>query len=548
MYALPLDIPLYLSANYGEIRTNHFHSGIDIKTQGVIGKAVYSIDDGYVSRVFVSPSGFGKALYIVHPDGKTSVYGHVERFSDEIDAYVYEQQYAQKSFRVDLTPPKDQFKVKRGDLVAYSGNRGSSGGPHLHLELRDQWQRPYNMLSNRILIVADTIPPAPVTLYYVEVDTVSDVPVHRVVERITPKRVGKNEYVISQSIQIGKQGYFAVEVSEKKNGTDNPMGVYRMQGEWDGKPYFEMTIEQIPFTQNRFSNTVALYSESRSKRNGVYRLYLSPNNPLSIYKGVVSRGVLVPVSGKIHEVKIRMEDDCGNSSVLAFQAKERTSPKPAPAAKGTPVQWNQDFHFHENGLSVEILANSLYESILFEAVSRPADLHAYSPIYKVHTENEAIQGEITVALDADDLPAKWRNKALLGNISETGTRSSAGGSWKADEGTSGRVEAQVRDFGLYYIAIDTTAPRITPSFKNGENFSGKKTISFVISDDFSGISYYNVMIDGKWALFEHDPKTRRITHHFDDTRWPIIGGKHTIAVTLQDQKGNSATFTGDYIR
>lgn len=158
-YASPLNIPLRLSANYGELRGGHFHAGIDIKTQGVIGKPVFAMDDGYVSRINVSPSGFGKALYITHPDGRMTVYGHLERFIEPIEAYVHELQYARKTFALDFAPPETRFPVKRGERIGLSGNRGSSGGPHLHLEVREgAAQRPLNVLARGFLKVPDTIP------------------------------------------------------------------------------------------------------------------------------------------------------------------------------------------------------------------------------------------------------------------------------------------------------------------------------------------------------------------------------------------------------
>ena len=542
-FGLPLNIPIFFSANYGEPRPNHFHSGIDIKTQGVTGKPVQTIADGYVARIMVSPYGFGKALYINHPNGYTSVYGHVERFAPEIEKYVYEQQYQRKSFTVDLYPPKEMFTYKRGDRVAFSGNRGSSGGPHLHLEVRETGsQHPLNMVARGMLEVAVTIPPKPITLYYVTVDTVQGIPVHTTRLELSARRKPGNNYVLSDTaaLRLSGPGYFALEISERKNGTANPMGVYKINASIDGTPYFGMEIDRVGFDISRYVNAAILYKEARSKRNGVYKLHKLPNNPLHIYNGVKNKGLIAPADNKRHKIKVDMEDDCGNRSTLSFDVVKggrATSPQP----KGYPVKWDEGFRYNENGLQAAIPPRSLYESTFIDISTGERPSYGYSPLYSVSTSDEPLQSNITVSIDAKGLPENLRSKALLGTASGK-NRSSAGGQW-----ANGRVEGKTRSFGNFYIAVDTVAPRIVPKFKNGDNFSGKKSISLTISDDFSGIDSYTASIDGLWALFEYDPKTNRLTHYFDDARWPK-SGTHNLTVTVRDGKGHAKTFKGNYIR
>ena len=284
-FVSPVSFPVLLSANYGELRGNHFHSGIDVKTQGVINKPIRAIADGTVVRIAVSPSGFGKALYINHPNGTTSVYGHLERFSDSIERYIHEIQYVRKSFAVDVTPPAGKFVFKQGEQIALSGNRGSSGGPHLHLEVREtDSQRPLNLLARGMLQVRDTIPPKPVVLYYIGVDTVQGVPVHTVRWKLSVRRDARGNYTLldTAALRVARNGYFAVEAEEKKNGTDNPMGVYAFDVTYDGKPAFSMVVDRIGFDVGRYCYAAALYPQSRATRNGVYRLYKLPNNRLPV--------------------------------------------------------------------------------------------------------------------------------------------------------------------------------------------------------------------------------------------------------------------------
>lgn len=540
----PVDIPILLSANYGELRGAHFHSGIDIKTQGVIGKPVLAMADGYVARIAVSPSGFGKALYMNHPDGTTTVYGHVERFAEEIEAYIHELQYARKSFSVDVAPPADKFVFRRGDRIALSGNRGSSGGPHLHLDVRETAsQRPLNIVARNIIAVADTIPPQAKVLYFIGIDTVQGIPIHSVRRKLSVKQSAPGRWRLAggDTVVVSQTGYFAVEAEEKKSGTTNPMGIYTIDALMDGAQFFAMTVDAIPFDLTRYSYATALYPESRGTRNGVYRLCSLPNNPLHIYNGTARRGIIALRDDNVHDIDIALGDDCGNRSVLSFRIRRGLGPK-SPEPQGIPVRWNEDFSIRREGLSLSFPKRTLYESILLSLKTKPAQRYSYSPLYEIHSADVPVQKSLTIAIDAPDLPQHLRGKALLGIVGKDGRRSSAGGAWK-----DGRVTGTPRSFGTYYIAVDTVAPRIVPSFEPGADFGTKKTLSFKISDDFSGIATYSATIDGQWALFEYDPKTNTLTHYFDDTRWGK-GGTHTLVLTVTDGKGNKSVSRTSYKR
>lgn len=546
--AQPLDIPVLLSANYGELRANHFHSGIDIKTQGVTGKRVLAVDDGYVSRISVSPTGFGRALYVQHPDGTTTVYGHLERFIPSIETYVREQQYSKKSFKVELYPSKDKFPVSRGELIALSGNSGSSGGPHLHFEVRNRAQVPLNALIKGTVTVRDTIAPRAVKLYWVSLDYSGPVPVHSIRRNVAVSGTGANKYTISGgALKVSGEGYFAVEIAERKNGTDSYMAPASIKAAVDGKQYFGMNIDAIPFDMARFSNAVTLPG-ANATRNGVFRLAVLPNNPLRIYGNTPNRGIIRLEDSDQHAVEIEITDDCGNISFLNFNIiRDETAVPPKAIQEGKQVLWSHRFTHSGEGLLVDIPAGSLYESIIFRTQTSPQPAYGYSPIYSVHDPYELVQKSFTVAIDAASLPENLRSKALIGRISPEGRRSSAGGSWKADSrADAGVVETQTTVFGKFYIAVDTVAPRIVPGFKDGENMASRKSLTITISDDFSGIDTYTATIDDKWAIFEYDPKTARLIHSFDDDRWSK--GAHTLKLEVADAKGNTSTLNTKYVR
>ena len=543
-FGSPVDIPVLLSANYGELRGAHFHSGIDVKTQGVIGKPVLAMADGYVARIAVSPSGFGKALYLNHPDGTTTVYGHLERFAEEIEDYIHEQQYARKSFSVDITLPADKFVFRQGDRIALSGNRGSSGGPHLHLDVRETAsQRPLNILARDMIAVADTVPPKVKKLYFIGIDTVQGIPVHNIRRKLSVKRSAAGLWKLAggDTVVVSQTGYFAVEAEEKKNGTANPMGIYTIDALMDGTQFFAMTVDGIPFDLTRYSYAATLYPESKTTRNGIYRLCSLPNNPLPIYNGTVRRGVLTLRDDEVHDIEIVLGDDCGNRSVLSFRIRRGLGPK-TPVPEGIPVRWNEDYSVRHDGLSLSFSKRTLYESVLLHLKTEPAQSYSYSPLYEIHTADVPVQKSLSISIDASGVPQCLREKALLGIVDKDGRRSSAGGAWK-----EGRVTGTSRSFGTYYIAVDTVPPRIAPSFESGTDFTAKKTLSFKISDDFSGIASYSATIDGRWALFEYDPKTNTLTHYFDDGRWPEKGN-HTLVLTVTDGKGNKNVCKTNYKR
>ncbi|MFR6557093.1 MAG: M23 family metallopeptidase [Alistipes putredinis] len=248
-YIFPLrNVAGLYSANFGEMRPNHFHSGIDIKTDGMTGKPVLATADGYISRIAVTPGGYGRAIYITHPNGTTSVYGHLSKFRDDIEKYVHEERYRTRRNSINLYPSADRFPLKQGEQFAWSGNTGSSAGPHLHFEIRDsRTQRTLNTISSGVIRTRDDIPPRLVKLYYVEVDSVRGVPVHarpRPVELVekTPGR-----YALKQegALSVGGRGYFILEATDRKNDVSNTFGLWRIREFADEDPIFEHSYRRL---------------------------------------------------------------------------------------------------------------------------------------------------------------------------------------------------------------------------------------------------------------------------------------------------------------
>lgn len=322
-YIFPLrDVAGLYSANFGEMRPNHFHSGIDIKTDGVTGKPVLATADGYISRIAVTPGGYGRAIYITHPNGTTSVYGHLSKFRDDIEKYVHEERYRTRRNSINLYPSADRFPLKQGEQFAWSGNTGSSAGPHLHFEIRDsRTQRTLNTISSGVIRTRDDIPPRLVKLYYVEVDSVRGVPVHarpRPVELVekTPGR-----YALKQegALSVGGRGYFILEATDRKNDVSNTFGLWRIREFADEDPIFELRIDGFAFDQTRYCNAVTHYPMQVASRNEVIRLTRLDGCIDDFYPVLKNQALLTPSEGQSQQIRIEAEDDSGNRSILEFR-------------------------------------------------------------------------------------------------------------------------------------------------------------------------------------------------------------------------------------
>jgi len=543
----PLDIPVSLSGTFAELRANHLHSGIDFRTQGVTGHRVYACERGYVSRISVSSGGYGNALYINHPNGYTSVYAHLDVFNDEITAYVKQQQYKQERFAVNLFPDSAQFKVKRGDIIAFSGNSGSSGGPHLHFELRDtETEKPINPLRFGFG-VKDNIPPVMLRLAVYPIGEGSTVNGSTDKLILNLEKSG-NSYRIAEGRKlkiIGKVA-FGIDSYDLTSGSTFRCGPYSIRLWVDTAMMFSQTMDQFSFDESRYINSLIDYEYYIKNRIRFNRMYIEPNNQLSVYDRHTNRGIISFPDSANHTALVIVRDYHGNSSRLNFTFEY------APGKASTPVRlfipeilgifkrmYQREFTHVQQGLRVVIPADALYDEINFTcAVSgRPKGL--YSKSYRIHHLGTPLHKAMSIEIVADSLPERLREKALIVQIDSTGRRTSAGGAYR-----DGAVRCSSSVFGEFAIGVDTVPPRITPvNIRNGANMKGIKDIRFKIMDDFSGISSYNGWIDGQWALFEYDAKNNLLYYIFDSDRL-IKNTQHTLELKITDGKGNTAEYKG----
>ena len=543
-FSSPVDFKIHLSANFGEIRSNHFHSGLDIKTKGRSGEFIRAIADGTVVRIGVSPGGFGKALYMNHPNGYTSVYGHLSKFSDEIEEYVKTNQYKREAFAVNLYPLKNRFAVKKGDIIGYSGNSGSSRGPHLHFEIREtKSQHPTNPLLYGFDI-SDNIPPIVKSVYIYPSNNKSSVNNEQNKKRFAIEKKASGKYELRNDSIIyfsGKIGV-GIETYDLLNGAGNKCGVYSIEMLVDGKRYTYFEQNEFAFSETRYINSHIDFEERTRRNRNIRQTFVEPNNRLRIYETTLNGGLIGFKDQETHDIKLIINDVHKNTTTLSFKIKSVAEPKAQPKNPNDAylmvMPYNKKNNYKFNGFEINIPANALYDSLKYRFLITPSIPGSYSKVYHVHNRYTPVHKYFTLRIKPENVPDSLQYKLLMGGLDDNNKIFARNGKWK-----DGAVEIRTRDFGTYLVVIDTIAPNILPNnFRKKSDLSQQKSLKFTIRDDFSGISKYNGYIDGKWVLFEYDPKYNRLTYTLDKER--IGKGKeHELVLNVADQKNNENTFT-----
>ncbi|MDA3880583.1 MAG: M23 family metallopeptidase [Prolixibacteraceae bacterium] len=540
-FAPPVDIPLILNGNFGEIRSNHFHAGIDIKTNGETGIPVYAIEDGYVSRVAVSPLGYGNALYIIHPNGFTSVYAHLEKYDNAISEWVKKEQYKQKSFALNLYPKPNQFDFKKGDMIAYTGNSGSSAGPHLHFEIRKtETQNPVNPLLFKFDI-KDNTKPVVENLYIYPVTDSSHI------ENSTNKKKYDLVFYNGAYRPKGKhtfEGYgklgFGVDAIDYLDGNWSKCGIYQLEYWVDNQLLISFQIDELSYSNMRYINSHIDYEENIRNKSKFHKTYIEPGNKLSIYQQARNSGLFSFEDGKRHKVEIVIYDTNMNASKIEFSIKAGQPVKHKSEKTEAEFNYNTANHYKTDDIEISLPENALYTNIKFIYKKGKTPQGALSPLFRVHNKYTPLHKPAIISISAANLPRELRRKALIALFDiQTSELSSIGGEYN-----NGEVHTSTYKFGDMCIVADTIAPEIVPlSFKKGKLMEQNR-IRFKITDKLSGIDSYEVFIDGKWILFEHDPKRDLIEYTFDEHL--KAGKNHKLKLVVTDKKENKSTFETEF--
>ena len=541
-FSSPLNIDLTLTGSFSEVRANHFHSGIDFSIQQKVGLPVFAVADGVVSRIKVSPVGFGNALYIDHPNGFTSVYAHLNGYNDTITSYLRTNQYMVKSFEVDLFPKnkKEYLYVKKGQIIGYAGNSGSSGGAHLHFELRNTATE---NIINPLLFgfdIPDNYPPFIDFIKLYPEDNNSFIGNANDDIRFNLKKSGNREYRLATKDTLSLWGNFSLGVQAfdfNQNQSDRN-GFYSLKMFVDKIEFFSMVCDSFAFSESRYVNASIDYANNYISGNRIIKSKKLEGNLLSFFKTEPSNGVLTFSDNKPHEVTVQVDDVTGNAVNLRFWVKPQKPagfvqvPVIADSDSNISFRYNKINKFETKELKVEFPNGSLYEDMVFRYRKSPSGNGYFSDVHYLHSAETPIHSRIKVSIKPTKLPARLQSKALLVRIDKNGKRSPAGGSYD-----NGYVSTTTNIFDGYAIMVDTVPPIIKPW---GENNKSKTSIKFTVSDNFSGIKTYKGAINGKWVLVEWDPKNKLMTYKFD---MMIETGKNTFVLYLEDEKGNSSTYT-----
>ena len=537
-YTAPLNIPPALSGNFGELRNNHFHSGVDYKTQQIENKTVIAIEDGYVSRVNVSPGGYGLALYIDHPTGHTSVYGHLNSFSPKIADYVRQKQYEQESYRVELYPEAGLLRVKKGEQIALSGNTGSSGGAHLHFEVRDtKTQDPIDPLKFFSRTITDTQKPDIRGIAFYPVDGKGVVNGNANALRLSVRK-NKSGVPLDLNQTVNAWGKIGVGVKayDRMNGQSNIYGVKHVRLFVDEKPVFGSSIDRFSFSKTRMMNSFIDFEDWRKQNSFFMKSFVEPGNTLDFYN-TVNGGYIDINEERDYRMRYELEDYHGNTLTYSFVVKGQRQPIVQAKKCDNFMSWGLPNSFVDFDFMLNIPVGNLYDSFCYTH-RRTSSSVFHSAIYQVNNAPIPLHDNaaLWIKLNADTIVDKKRYGIV--EVKERGNNSWLGGTYK-----NGGMETSIRELGrTYAVDIDTMAPKITPV--NPDKWVSARKIQLRLMDDKSGVADFRGTIDGKFVLFSHDMKSSVYTYIFDDTRLER-NKKSALVFTVWDRVGNSAEYRYD---
>ena len=538
----PVAGTIRLTGTCGELRSDHFHAGIDI--DGVTGAPVYAAADGYIDRIKVNSNGYGNVLYIKHPNGYTTLYAHLDRFAPEIQKFVKQQQYRQESFEVELNPANTQFQVKKGQEIAKLGNTGSSGGSHLHFETRNAAGKTVNPLILGIPVV-DNIAP---DLRDMKVYFLND---KREVlgSKAFPLMKDKTGHIGLESDTVLIGGWnigFGVKSYDRSNGRRNDNGVYSVALWADEQLAFEWKAETFDFDETRYLNAHIDYAAKRRYGAWFHRCFVLPGDQLSNYTITPTMGAIQLQKDKPVKIRLKISDATGNSFSLIFWAlrDDNAMESFVSAPYQFQLPFDADSRVDLDGFSMALTKGSLYEQLGFQyntTVDESSDV--YSPVHHLHDTRTPVHKYFDLSIRPTHLPEALRNKAVITNCGD-GKPDNCGGTWEGD-----RLKTRVRSFGDYCIMADTVAPSITavvfsPDMRKKSSMAFRISDNFAISGTAKGLRYRGT-IDGKWVLFVYDKKRARLTYEFDEMVGP---GEHTLSLSVTDDRGNVKVFERKFLR
>lgn len=525
-FSSPLPVPLKLSGNFGEIRSNHFHSGLDLKTDGHEGMPVLAAASGYVSRIKVSATGFGKALYITHPNGYITVYGHLYSYAEKIDSLVKIEQHKTDSYETEFFLPKDSVIISKGEIIGLSGNSGGSEGPHLHFEIREEkTEIPCNPLLFGIQITDTIAPQLKKVIIYPLSGTVNGSITKQ--EFYVEKNKDSTGY-ISQKITCNGQIAFGFEATDKAENDSSSLGIYRAELSVDNEIIYSYQFDKFSFDETKYVNAHIDYAIKTDSAEIIEKNFLLPGNLFSCYN-VINKGIIITVPGKKYHILLSLFDFAGNVSRLIFEINGRDSKAPLNTTqKGNLFHWDKKNRVETENFKLEFPANAFYENFYFsyKTDSLPDSLlylgEAAIPIH--------LSGTLQIKVpDSNDVLNRFK---VVAQIRKTDTLS-IGGIYD-----NGSIKTRISRFGKFTLLVDTVAPSVLSSEIVADTICNCKKVVTRFYDNLSGMVKYRSTINGNSLISEYDLKTSSIITFLPEINFQ----KFLFGILLTDKKGNSSVF------
>ena len=533
----PLDIPLILSGTFGELRSNHFHGGIDIKTQQRQGLPVYAIADGTVSRAKVSIYGYGKALYLAHPNGYTSVYAHLQKFGPKIEEYIKKTQYRKREYQVEVFPEYGELEVKKGDIIAYTGNTGGSSGPHLHFEIRNSvTEKPTNPLLYG-LEVRDATDPVLVGLYGYPLSEGSHINQSAEKIQLNFTKQSDGSFLADEVNALGTIG-FGFNGFDRQDMAANKNGVFAVTQTVNGKVYSQYDFETFSFGETRYINTFIDYSHFKKYRQRIQKVFKEPYNRLGIYNQLYKDGKIKVEEGLSYKVELLITDVAGNETNVIIPVQGKSEPVVLPKkieATETLLKATIPNRYDLGVAKVYFPERTFYQDFYIK-------LKEGKDTVEIHHDRVAPHRNFTITFDVSKYSESQKKQLFIAHL-DNDNKPSYSRTYKRGN----TFATSTKSLGAFTLATDSIPPQVRPrNFKPGKWLTNYRYLSLTISDDLSGINTYNAYLNGKWILMEYEPKKRTITYNFDDKI--VEDTQCNLKVVVTDNVGNTTTFEETFYR
>jgi len=524
----PADNKPGIVANFGELRSNHWHMGLDIRTDQKVNMPVYAAADGYIAKITVQPFGYGQAIYINHPNGLTTVYGHLNKFFPKLDSAVTTAQYAQESWNVELNFARDKFPVRKGQFIAWSGSTGGSQGPHVHFEIRNtKTERCINPYFFN-LPIADSVKPefTKLAVYNRDLSIYDQNPKLFAVKKVKGKYLPQDSLIETDFSKVG----FAISAFDCVTGSTSPNGIYSGEIFLDEQPLLQFVLDSMDYAETEYANSHIDYKYTYNGGAYLQLLFKLPGDNGRAYRLEKGDGSVILNDTLVHAIRIDITDAKQNRSELNFKVKfSGAAPSMSSTSHESLSPGNVNI-FEQKDFELYLNEECLYDSVqpLFYRIDQPAP-GIVSPSFRFADASIPVHGDINIRIRPNQAVAGALTDKIV--IKRTDQKSV---SYRRAEWQKGWVAAKFSDFGSFQAFVDTVAPSLN-SLGNTDtiDLSASKEIVFYARDN-SGVNSFRGELDGEWLMFTND-KGAAWVYNFDE-QCPY--GVHQLKVRIVDIVGN----------